>query len=132
MDKGRFRDMCPFTYTTFRKTAYCLLNIINPLKLLPECSNYIHINLIVKKIVMRVTCEYMTSSDQIPWIFSRLHGPIYSVQLILLKLKVQHIYSFCNYFMNSSAYVVKTSLIRLVLFHPLNTFLPDIKSLHTH
>ena len=41
---------------------------------------------------MKVTCEYMmTSSDQVLWNFSRLCGPIYFVQLIFLKLKVQHI-----------------------------------------
>ena len=74
----------------------------------------------------------MTSSDQILWIFSRLSSPIYSVKLQLLKLKVQHIYCFCNCFVNSPAHVVTTSLIKLILFHPLNTFLPDIKSLETH
>ena len=71
----------------------------------------------------------MTSSGQILWIFSKLSGPIYSVKLIFLKLKMQHIYCFCNYFVNSPAHVVKTSLIRLFLFNPLNTFLTDIKSL---
>ena len=78
----------------------------------------------------------MTSSDQIIWIFSRLSGPIYSVKLIFLNLKIQHIllttiYFFCNYFLSSPVHVVKTSPTRIVLFHPLNTFLPDIKSLPT-
>ena len=44
------------------------------------------------------------------------------LKLILLELKMQHIYYFCNYFMNSPAHVVKSSLIRLVLFHPQHIF----------
>ena len=91
------------------------------------------ISLTIEQIVINITYEYMmTSSDQILWIFWRVSGPIYSVKLILLKLKVQHIYYFSNYFVNSPAHFEKTSLIRLVLFHPLNTFLPDVKSLQTH
>ena len=40
-----------------------------------------------KKIVMKVTYEYMmTSSDQILWIFSRFIDPIYTVKLILIML----------------------------------------------
>ena len=77
------------------------------------------------------------SSDQILWDFSRLRNRIYSVKLIFLKLKVQlyiycYVHIYCNYFVNSPAYVVETSPVRLVLFHLLNTFLPDIKSLQTH
>ena len=45
------------------------------------------ISLAIKKIVMKVTSEYvMTSSDQILRIFSRLNDPIYSVKLILIML----------------------------------------------
>ena len=66
----------------------------------------------------------MMSSDQILSIFSRLCGHIFSVQLIFMKLKVHHIYCSCNYFVNSPTHVVKTSLVKLVLFHPLNIFLP--------
>ena len=43
--------------------------------------------LAIKKIVMKVTYEYMmTSSDQILWIFSRFIDPIYTVKLILIML----------------------------------------------
>ena len=89
--------------------------------------------ILVWQIVIKVKWEYMMAlSDQILWIFSRLNGSIYFVKKIFLKLKEQDIYFFCNYFVNSLVHVVKTSLIRLVLFHPLNTSLPDIKSLQTH
>ena len=39
--------------------------------------------------------------------------------MIFLKLRMQHTHYFCNYFVNSPAHVIKTSLLRLVLFHPL-------------
>ena len=43
--------------------------------------------LAIKKIVMKVTYEYMmTSSDQILRIFSRFIDPIYTVKLILIML----------------------------------------------
>ena len=102
--------------------------------------NYYHnvriwydISLIIKKNVMKFKYEYtMTSSDQILWIFSRLNGPIYSFKLILPTLNMQHIYCFCNYFVNPPSHLVTSSLIKLVLFHPLSTFLSDIKSLQTN
>ena len=85
------------------------------------------------KFVTKITREYMmTSSDQNLWNFRWLKNPIYSVELIFLKLKVQHIYCLCNYFMNSSAHVVETPLIRLTLFLLIKTFFPDIESLQSY
>ena len=133
--------MCPFNYRTFRKTTYWWnhqLNLFTEQYQSPKTSIRIfEFDMLLvwqqQKNVMKVTYKYtMTSSDQTLWIFSRLSGRIYSVKLILLKLKVQQTHCFCNYFVNYPAHVVRSSLIRLVLFHPLNTFLPDIKSPQIH
>ena len=43
---------------------------------------------------------------------SRLCGPIYSVQLIFLKLKVQYLYCFCNYRSSHRWCSVKKSVLR--------------------
>ena len=57
---------------------------------------------------VKVRCKYiMMSSDQILWNFSRLCSLIYSVELIFLKLKVQHICCFYTYFLNSPVHGCK-------------------------
>ena len=63
---------------------------------------------------MKVTCEYMMIKFIILWNFSRLSGPIYSVELILLKLMVQHICCFYNYFENSPDHAVRIFLAGLI------------------
>ena len=83
--RGRFRDMRPFIYGFFRKTAYGWNHQINCL-LFTDYYRY-DISLAIKKFVMEVTYEYMmTSSDQILRIFSRSNDPIYSDKLVLITL----------------------------------------------
>ena len=138
--RGRFKEVHPFLYGTFRKTTYWSNHQINCLVFTEHYQSpkttakmFENISLTRPKVVTKITGEYMmTSSDQNLWNFPWLKNPIYSVELIFLKLKVQHIYCFCNYLMNSPAHVVETSLIRPALFLLIKTFVPDIKSLQSY
>ena len=97
MVSGRFRDMRPSIYSSFRKnniwvkSSNKLLIIYWTLSIPKNCyqNTWIRydISLAIKKIEMKVTYEYlMTSSDQILWIFLRLNDPIHSVKPILIML----------------------------------------------